>query len=109
MRARAVSNGGCGVVPDPDRSEAAEFLEDVFHRVDVSLMNDDLVMEMGPGAAAARADLTDHVAALDPLTDLDIGGLEVPVAGDDTVAMRDEDGGPESAHPPGPGDDTVRR
>ena len=65
--------------------EAAEFFEDVLTRVDMTSVNEDLVVQVGSGASARRSDEADDLAPLNALADTHLVGSEVSVSGHEPV------------------------
>ena len=77
--------------------------------VDGSVVDADFVVEMGSGAAAAEADESDGVAALDVLSGDDGEVCQVAIAGGDAVAVVKDDGASVASHEVGELHDAIGR
>src|SRR6185312_4779803 len=77
-------------------------------RIDRFAVDTRLVMQMGPGGAAGRADLADDLADVDDLADLDVDLREVAVPRREAVAVVDFDHIAVAAVAAGAGDAAAR-
>ena len=69
-----------------------ELVKDIAHGVDVDASDHDLIVQVGPGAAARVAKGSNNFTSLNHLPDFNVDIIEVGVSGDDVIAMINLDG-----------------
>src|SRR4051812_35098234 len=81
----------------------------VLIRIDGRVVDADLIVEVGAGAASAKSDVADSFAFVDALSGGDIEARKMSVAGGDAVAVIDLDEVSVAAHVTGIDDDAISR
>src|SRR5690242_3989857 len=82
---------GAGTSRNGRRSCPQAALSDELQRIDGLAVEQNLVVQMRARRAARRADIADHVAALDSLADADGIARQVAESRRDAIAVRDFD------------------